>query len=134
MVRPSLRAAHQRRPCAALLSPGLSSNTRRHRAPICRRSDRRRHADRGCAQEWPCRNARVASGGRLGCAGRPLKPAPVAPAERPGEADELLDELLLWALAERDGEGWDALDRLLPEELFDRLDRYAEARLSELMN
>jgi hypothetical protein len=57
------------------------------------------------------------------------KPALVAPAETADEAGELLDELLI-ALLELPGDGWSDIAVALPDELFDRIDRYLEACLS----
>jgi hypothetical protein len=59
------------------------------------------------------------------------KPAPVAPAERPGEGDELLADLLI-ALLNLPGDAWPDLAAALPDELFDRIDRYLDALLYEL--
>jgi hypothetical protein len=65
------------------------------------------------------------------------KPAPVAPAGRAGEAEELLDDFLL-ALLELPGWSdsaaavlWSDVAVALPDELFDRLDRYIAKRLAE---
>jgi hypothetical protein len=57
------------------------------------------------------------------------KPAPVAPAESIGEAEELLDDLLI-ALLELPGDAWPDLAAALPDEVFERLDRWLEARLA----
>ena len=57
-------------------------------------------------------------------------PTPVAPAERPDEAAELLDDFLI-ALLELPGELWSDIALALPDELYDRIDRYLNARLSE---
>ena len=62
------------------------------------------------------------------------KPAAVAPPERPGpwkseaqaEAEELLEDICSTLLLEDDADGWVALADLLPDELFDRLDRWLD--------
>ena len=56
----------------------------------------------------------------------PATPAPVAPAERSGEAEALLDELL----AVR-SEGWRALAAAMSEELFERLKWWRPDRLAK---
>ena len=62
----------------------------------------------------------------------PQKPAPVVPAER---SDELLDDFLV-ALLDLPGWSdpeswlWNDVAAVLPDALFDRIDRYLEARLS----
>jgi hypothetical protein len=58
----------------------------------------------------------------------PRKPAPVAPAERPDEVVELLDDFLI-ALLDLPGDTWPDLVAVLPDEIFDRVDQYFEARL-----
>jgi len=58
------------------------------------------------------------------------KPVLVAPAEASNEAGELLDELLI-ALLEVPGDAWPELAAALPDELYDRIDRYLEAHLWE---
>jgi hypothetical protein len=55
----------------------------------------------------------------------PQKRTPVAPAERPGEAAELL-----YALLAVQSEGWHALAAAMSQELFDRLKRWHAARLA----
>jgi hypothetical protein len=57
----------------------------------------------------------------------PQKPAPIAPAQRPGVADELLSALL----AVPSAEGWHALAAAMSQGLFDRLKRWHAARLTE---
>jgi hypothetical protein len=57
-------------------------------------------------------------------------PAPVASAERPEEAAELLDDLLL-ALFDLPGDAWPDLAAALPDELYDRIDQYIERCLQE---
>ena len=52
------------------------------------------------------------------------KPAPVAPAEPPGEADDLLDELLAVQ-----SEGWHPLAAAMSQELFDGLKHWQATRL-----
>ena len=54
----------------------------------------------------------------------PQKPAPVAPAERPGEAVELL-----YALLAVQSEGWHALAAAMSQELFDGLKHWQATRL-----
>jgi hypothetical protein len=58
----------------------------------------------------------------------PRKPASasVAPAERPGEAARLLDELFAVT-----SEGWQALAAAMSQELFDRLKRWHASRLAK---
>jgi len=60
---------------------------------------------------------------------RPPTPAPLAPAESPDEAAEVLDDFLI-ALLELPGDAWPGLAVKLPDELFDRIDRWMEARWS----
>jgi hypothetical protein len=50
-------------------------------------------------------------------------PPHVAPAERPDEAAELLDDFLI-ALLELPGDAWPDLAAALPDELYDRIDRW----------
>jgi hypothetical protein len=57
------------------------------------------------------------------------KPVLVASAERPDEPAELLDEFLI-ALLGLPGDAWPDLAVTLPDELYDRIDRWLEARLS----
>jgi hypothetical protein len=57
------------------------------------------------------------------------KTVPVAPAESPDEGAELLDDFLL-ALFDLPGDAWRDLAAALPDALFDRLDRWLEARLA----
>ena len=57
------------------------------------------------------------------------KAAPVPPAAGPDGANELLDDFLI-ALLDSPGDTWPDIAAALPEELFDRIDRYLEARLS----
>jgi hypothetical protein len=59
----------------------------------------------------------------------PQKAAAVEPAERPDEAGELLDDFLI-ALLELPGAAWPNLAVALPDEVFDRIDQYLEARMS----
>jgi hypothetical protein len=59
----------------------------------------------------------------------PRKPGPVAPAERPDEVVELLDDFLI-ALLDLPGEAWPDLAAALPDELYHRIDQYLEARVS----
>jgi hypothetical protein len=56
----------------------------------------------------------------------PQKPAPVAPAERPGEAAELLHALLSVS-----SDGWPALAAAMSDDLFDRLKRWHAPRLAK---
>ena len=58
------------------------------------------------------------------------KPAPAASAERPEEATELLDDLLL-ALFDLPGDAWPDLAAALPDEIYDRIDQYIERCLQE---
>jgi hypothetical protein len=58
-----------------------------------------------------------------------LQLAPVAPAESPDEVAELLDDFLI-ALLDLPGDAWPDLVVALPDELFDRVDRYLEVRSS----
>jgi hypothetical protein len=63
----------------------------------------------------------------------PQKSAPIAPAERPDEAAELLDDLLI-VLLDLSGDEWDAwidVVAALPDELYDRIDQYIEKCLQE---
>ena len=60
---------------------------------------------------------------------RDQKAAPVPPAASPDGANELLDDFLI-ALLDLPGDTWPDLAAALPNELFDRIDRYLEARLS----
>ena len=57
------------------------------------------------------------------------KAAPVPPAASPDGANKLLDDFLI-ALLDLPGDTWPDLAAALPNELFDRIDRYLEARLS----
>jgi hypothetical protein len=94
------------------------------------RGDRYRNAEPGRASERRCRNARVASRGYLARAGsppEPQKPTLLVPAERPGEAEDLLDELLI-ALLDLPGDAWPDIAAALPDEVFDRVDRWMEVR------
>jgi hypothetical protein len=56
--------------------------------------------------------------------------APAASADSAEEAAELLDDLLM-AVFDLPGDTWPDLAAALPDELFDRIDRYLEAWLSE---
>jgi hypothetical protein len=58
----------------------------------------------------------------------PQKPAPVAPAESPDEAGDLLDDFLI-ALLDLPGDAWPDLAAALPDDLYDRIDRYLKACL-----
>jgi hypothetical protein len=67
-----------------------------------------------------------------------ISPAPISPAEKPAlmalagsadEAGELLDEFLI-ALLEMPDDAWSDLVAALPDQLYDRIDRYLETRLS----
>jgi hypothetical protein len=55
------------------------------------------------------------------------QPASVAPAESPGEAADLLDDLLI-ALLDLPGNAWPDLAVALPDEVFNRVDRWMEVR------
>jgi hypothetical protein len=55
------------------------------------------------------------------------RPAPVAPAERPADAADLLDDFLL-ALLDLPGDAWPDLAAALPDEVFERIDRWMEDR------
>ena len=57
------------------------------------------------------------------------KAAPVPPAASSDGANELLDDFL-FTLLDSPGDTWPDIAAALPEELFDRIDRYLEARLS----
>jgi hypothetical protein len=57
------------------------------------------------------------------------KAAPVPSAASSDGANELLDDFLI-ALLDLPGDTWPGLAAALPDELFDRIDRYLEARLS----
>jgi hypothetical protein len=57
------------------------------------------------------------------------KLASVAPAESADETAELLDDFLI-ALLELPGDAWPDLAAALPDEIYDRIDEYLEARLS----
>jgi hypothetical protein len=61
----------------------------------------------------------------------PQDAAPAASADSAEEVAELLDDFLV-ALLELPGDTWPDLTAALPDELFDRIDRYLEAWLSEL--
>jgi hypothetical protein len=58
----------------------------------------------------------------------PPNPTPVAPAERSGDAEELLADVLI-ALLEQPGDAWDNFAAALPEELFYRVDRHLDTLL-----
>ena len=58
------------------------------------------------------------------------KPAPGSQAARPDDTSELLDDFLL-ALFDLPGDAWPDLAAALPDELYDRIDRYIEKRLGE---
>jgi hypothetical protein len=60
----------------------------------------------------------------------PPDAAPAASTDGAEDVDELLGDLLV-ALVELPGDGWPDLAAALPDELFDRLDRYLETLLSE---
>jgi hypothetical protein len=60
----------------------------------------------------------------------PQKATPVAPAERSDETAELLDDVLL-ALLDLPGDAWPDLAAALPDEIYYRIDRYLEGRLSD---
>jgi hypothetical protein len=105
----------------------LSQGLRCGRAPLGGRGDHRRDADGGCAQERRRDNARVASRCHLARADiRPQKSAPVARADPSDEVAELLDDFLI-ALFEVPG-AWPDLAVALPEELYDRVDRWMDVR------
>jgi len=70
LVQQQLRASSQWRQTASFLPPGVPQGLRCGWAPMGGRSNRCRHADRGCAQEWPCINARVGGGRYDGRAGK----------------------------------------------------------------
>jgi hypothetical protein len=59
----------------------------------------------------------------------PEKPTLVAPAERPDEVGELLDDFLI-ALFDLPGDAWSDIALALPDGLFDRIDRYLYTLLS----
>jgi hypothetical protein len=70
----------------------------------------------------------------------PAKPPAAAPPERLGEAEELLEDIADWALTEGfpdlgrvvrrydDAGPWDILAQLMPDDLFEQLDRWVETR------
>jgi hypothetical protein len=60
----------------------------------------------------------------------PQKPGPVALAEHSDETAELLDDFLI-ALLDLPGDGWSGIAVALPDEIYDRIGRYLEERLSE---
>jgi hypothetical protein len=99
------------------------------RATLGGRGDRRRDADPGLAPERRCRNARVASRRQLVRAGGASQKPLVASAERPDEAADLLDDFLI-ALLDLPGDAWPDIAAALPDEVFDRIDRWMEVRLS----
>jgi len=55
------------------------------------------------------------------------KLAPVAPVESPDEAADLLDDFLI-ALLDLPGDTWPDIAAALPDEIFDRIDRWMEVR------
>jgi hypothetical protein len=59
----------------------------------------------------------------------PQKSALVAPEEPSDEIAELLDDFLI-ALIDLPGDTWPDLAAALPDEIYDRIDKYLEARLS----
>jgi hypothetical protein len=59
----------------------------------------------------------------------PQKPAALASAEGLEEAAELLDDFLI-ALLDLLGDTWPEIAAALPDEVFDRIDRWMEVRLS----
>jgi len=67
----------------------------------------------------------------------PQKPAPIAPADSPGEAADLLDDFLI-ALLDLPGWSdpgswlWNDVAAVLPDELFDRIDRWMEVRFAPI--
>jgi hypothetical protein len=69
LVQPRFHAARHRRQAAALLPAHLPPRLRRGRPLLGGRGGRRREADRRCAPQWRCRNARVAPRGSLAGAG-----------------------------------------------------------------
>jgi hypothetical protein len=127
-VRKCLRAARYRGPSASLLPSGLPQGLRCGRAPLGGRGDRYRNADHRCAAKRLRRNARVGAGSRLARVGTEARePVPVALTERYDEAKEPLDELLIALLVELP-DIWDDLAAALPDEIYDRVDRWMEAR------
>jgi hypothetical protein len=58
----------------------------------------------------------------------PQKSARVAPAESPDEAADLLDDFLI-ALLDLPSDVWPDLAVALPDDVFDRIDRWMEVRL-----
>jgi hypothetical protein len=100
-------------------------------APLGGRRDRQWNTDHRCAAKRLRRNARVGAGSRLARVGTEARePVPVALTERYDEAEELLDELLIALLVDLP-DIWDDLAAALPDEIYDRIDRYLEGRLSE---
>jgi hypothetical protein len=57
----------------------------------------------------------------------PRKTASIAPAESAYEVAELLDDVLV-ALLDLPGDAWPNLMGALPDQLFDRIDRWIEVR------
>ena len=72
-----------------------------------------------------------------GSLSEPQKPAPIAPADSPGEAADLLDDFLI-ALLDLPGWSdpgswlWNDVAAVLPDELFDRIDRWMEVRFAAI--
>jgi hypothetical protein len=74
--------------------------------------------------------ALLARASRPAAISEPPDSAPAASTDGAEDVAELLGDLLV-ALVELPGDGWPDLAATLPDELFDRLDRYLETLLSE---
>jgi hypothetical protein len=145
--RPAARSSPNAVPCAWCGRPYTPRTTGGHAQRFCRSACRRGFDAAG--RRWVAeaiatgmltldalRNGAAATRALLAGAipptliDEPQKPAPVASAEGADEAVELLDDFLV-ALLELPGDTWPDLTAALPDELFDRIDRYLEAWLSE---
>jgi hypothetical protein len=109
----------------------LPQGLRCGRAALGSRGGRRRNADPGRASKRRWHNARVAPRGHLARGGirrrEPQDAAPAASADSAEDVAELLDDFLI-GLLELPGDTWPDLAAALPDELFDRIDRWMEVR------
>ena len=122
MVRPGLHGArHWRRPREVLFGCSSDGLSLCHPALGRSRDCRRRLTVAQIRNGAACTLATAAASPAQGSAIE--DPAPVAPAERPDEAEELLAALVA-ALFSLRGDAWSALAAAVPVELQQRIDRY----------
>jgi hypothetical protein len=87
LVRPSVHPTGHWRQTTSVLSSGLPQGARCGRAPLGGRRDLQGDADRRCATERLCRNARFGSRSHLATPGSEARePVPVALTERYDDA------------------------------------------------